>query len=180
MERIPDSEGHRRIGAHVELRTSIPGLTVTSLTVADTDRYWMLVRDSVAHLTAHGDYGDEVRASRTDIAAELSKSDGQLRYAIGHQDVLVGRVDLIPYRPGFYGVGYWLGRASTGRGFATAGVGALIDFAVARLGATDIYAGVTKGNTASEKVLEHLGFAPVADLETYTRFHLSAGQLPDE
>jgi RimJ/RimL family protein N-acetyltransferase len=35
-----------------------------------------------------------------------------------------------------------------------------------------VYAGVTKGNRASEAVLERLGFARVADMGRYHRFRL--------
>jgi RimJ/RimL family protein N-acetyltransferase len=38
------------------------------------------------------------------------------------------------------------------------------------LGATEVLAGVNRGNAASRRVLERCGFVEVADLDTYTRF----------
>lgn len=159
-----------------ELETSIPGVTVKPLAAADSDLYYSLLQRNIGHLTAHGDYGDEVTASSLDIAAELSGNDPMLRCGVFVDHRLVGRVDLIPYEPGCWGLGYWLGNSSTGRGLATAGCGALIEYARSQLGATDIYAGVTKGNAASEKVLARLGFIADADLGTYTLFHLGVAQ----
>jgi RimJ/RimL family protein N-acetyltransferase len=63
-----------------------------------------------------------------------------------------------------------LGGEFTGRGYATAACKALIAYGKAELGATTIYAGVTKGNVKSEALLVRLGFQAVADRGTYTRF----------
>jgi ribosomal-protein-serine acetyltransferase len=50
---------------------------------------------------------------------------------------------------------------------------ALIHYGQTNLGATDIYAGVTKGNAASESLLGRLGFERVEDRDTYTLFQLA-------
>lgn len=49
---------------------------------------------------------------------------------------------------------------------------ALIAQARTELGAATVYAGVTKGNRASEVVLERLGFGRVADRGSYHRYRL--------
>ncbi|MES0837337.1 GNAT family N-acetyltransferase [Nocardiopsis tropica] len=67
---------------------------------------------------------------------------------------------------------YWLARAATGKGRAGAACAALIGSAFTVLGATDMFAGVTRGNGPSAAVLRRLGFAPVEEFPTYTRFHL--------
>jgi ribosomal-protein-serine acetyltransferase len=87
-------------------------------------------------------------------------------------DELIGRVDLIPKGERRCVIGYWLGAAFTGHGYATAACRALIDHGRAALGLREVYAGVTKGNTASEALLTRLGFRQIADMGTYNRFLL--------
>lgn len=48
----------------------------------------------------------------------------------------------------------------------------LIGYGQAHLGATNIYAGVTKGNAKSGALLGRLGFRTVEDRGTYTLFTL--------
>lgn len=55
---------------------------------------------------------------------------------------------------------------------------ALLDHARDGLGATDVFAGVTHGNTPSVALLRRLGFDVAADLDGYTRFHLSLRRDP--
>lgn len=55
-------------------------------------------------------------------------------------------------------IGYWLGRAYWGRGFATAAVRALTDWAFARFDLCRLYAGVFAWNPASARVLEKAGY----------------------
>jgi RimJ/RimL family protein N-acetyltransferase len=81
-------------------------------------------------------------------------------------------IDLIATDPPKYGLGYWLAKEATGRGYARAALRALIGHARTELSATDIYAGVTRGNAGSEGLLERVGFLPVLDFDSYRRFHL--------
>jgi RimJ/RimL family protein N-acetyltransferase len=48
--------------------------------------------------------------------------------------------------PGNFVLGYWLGGALTSKGYATEACKTLIAYGKAAVGATTIYAGVTKGN----------------------------------
>jgi RimJ/RimL family protein N-acetyltransferase len=86
---------------------------------------------------------------------------------------LIGRVDLIPRDGGDAVLGCWLDERHTGRGYARQACGAVIDFGRHALDVSDVWAGVTRGNEPSERLLARLGFAPVADMGPYTRFHRS-------
>ncbi|MEV4889062.1 GNAT family N-acetyltransferase [Nonomuraea sp. NPDC055795] len=154
--------------------TSVPRLTLRPLTADDVEPYYELIVRNREHLTRHGDYEEVKVATRESVARDLvSPLDRNLRFGLWFEDQLVGRADLNPVDPPRYSIGYWLDEGVTGRGYMTAACGALIDFARAGLGATDVFAGVTHGNDRSVAVLERLGFGAVADFERYTRFHLS-------
>jgi RimJ/RimL family protein N-acetyltransferase len=156
----------------VRLPTALEGVELRELTVDDADEYFALVQRSAVHLTARGDYRDEVAATHADVVAMLAtRTELPLRFGVFDGGALVGRVDLVPVDPPRFGLGYWLGEGVTGRGIATNAVGALLDHARTVLGATDIFAGITHGNVASEAVVTRLGFARVADFESYSRWH---------
>jgi RimJ/RimL family protein N-acetyltransferase len=150
-----------------EIPTEQPGITLRPLT--DADAYHALLLDNRAHFTQHGDYQEETAKTLDTVRADLANPDN-LRLGIHHGDKLVGRIDLIPADPPRYSIGYCLAAASTGHGYATAAGKAVLDLAV-RLGATDVYAGVTHGNTKSAAVLERIGFTAVVEFDTYTRYH---------
>lgn len=150
-----------------EIPTEQPGISLRPLT--DAEAYHALVMDNRAHLTQHGDYQEEVVKTLTAIRADLAEPN-PLRFGIHHGDKLIGRIDLVPVDPPRYSLGYWLATAATGHGYATAAGRAVLDLAV-RLGATDVYAGVTHGNAKSAAVLERIGFTEVIEFDTYTRYH---------
>ena len=110
--------------------------------------------------------------SRDQVEAELAADSANLRFGIVLSGTLIGRIDLIAADPPKYGLGYWLAKNATGQGYASAALRALISHAGTELHATDIYAGVTRGNARSEALLERLGFLPVLDFDSYRRFHL--------
>jgi ribosomal-protein-serine acetyltransferase len=112
------------------------------------------------------------------VLADLQDDpDSAGRFGIRLKGALIGRVDLIPRDPGNYVLGYWLDEAQTGNGFATAACRALIDHARGTR-AIAIWAGVTKGNERSAKVLDRLGFEAVEDMDTYTRYRLGLAGSP--
>ncbi|HEX2655233.1 MAG TPA: GNAT family N-acetyltransferase [Xanthobacteraceae bacterium] len=59
-------------------------------------------------------------------------------------------------------LGYWLGHAYWGRGFATEAARAVIDYAFGELGFDTLHAGARVTNPASRRVLEKCGFQWVA------------------
>jgi ribosomal-protein-serine acetyltransferase len=155
------------------LATDIPDLRLVAISPDDADAYCALVDLSRRHLTQHGDWTDLGEATRESVAASLHTPDRPTtQFGVWLDGQLIGRADLNPRTPGNFVLGYWLGSQFTGRGYATAACRALIAYGKAELGATTIYAGVTKGNSKSEAVLHRLGFQAVADQVTYTRFAL--------
>ena len=71
----------------------------------------------------------------------------------------VGEVGLsdIDQRRGAALIGWWVGAEHRGRGFAVAGVGAMLDVA-AMFGVTTLVAQIGIDNTASVRVAERVGF----------------------
>lgn len=155
------------------LTTSLPGLELVELGARHAETLFLLLKDNRSHLTAHGDYSEQVSASFGEVLAELGgPTQGGGRFGIMTHNQLVGRIDLVPISPPKYGIGYWLAQSVTGKGYATAALRAVVHFAKVDLEATDIFAGVTHGNSRSAAVLERSGFRPVKRFERYTRYHL--------
>jgi ribosomal-protein-serine acetyltransferase len=161
--------------------TSRPELELRELSVGDADAYFSLVDGNRDHLGQHGDYAELNTATAESIHAELAAEyTAGVRFGAWCGDTIVGRFDLTDHHDGNYVLGYWLGRQYLGRGYATAACWALMAYARDELTATNVWAGVTKGNDASEAVLERLGFAKVQDMGTYTRFHKSIIDASDQ
>lgn len=159
--------------------TARAGLRLIELTEADLPAYYALVDRDREHLSRLGDHTELRDATVESATAEFRhpKSDS-LRGGIWLHDTLIGRADLSLRAPSHYVLGYWLGENYTGQGNATVACQALIAYACAVLQATDIFAGVTKGNAPSEALLARLGFQPIVDRGTYTRFHLPLSGEP--
>jgi RimJ/RimL family protein N-acetyltransferase len=152
-----------------EILTDLPGITLQALTAADAPAYHALLTSNRRHLTQHGDYQEETAKPLITVRADLARPD-DLRFGIYRDGTLIGRIDLIAADPPRYSLGYWLAAGHTGHGYATAAGRAVIDHA-ARIGATDVYAGVTPGNAKSAAVLERIGMTAVVEFDTYTRYH---------
>lgn len=164
------------------LGTAVAGLELRPLVPVDADGYHALVQQNREHLTAQGDYADEVAASVDDVRLQLAQAAGDppLAFGIWWDDTLIGRCDLVPVDPPRYGLGYWISASNQGRGLASAAVGALLDHAQTRCGATDVFAGVTHGNERSVALLRRLGFVEAAAFERYTRFRRRLGDHESE
>jgi ribosomal-protein-serine acetyltransferase len=165
----------RRIpSSRTTIATDIPELRLVALTPEDADAYYALVDRTRKHLTQHGDWTDLGEATSESVQADLAHLESlNTSFGIWLDEQMIGRVDLNPRTQGNFVLAYWLGGEFTGKGYATAACQALIDCGKATLGATNIWAGVTKGNAKSEALLRRLGFLAVADRGTYTRFSLS-------
>ncbi|HEX6686527.1 MAG TPA: GNAT family N-acetyltransferase [Candidatus Limnocylindrales bacterium] len=155
----------------MQLDTAMAGLVLKELTVADADIYYRILDGNREHLSRYGDYPDEADATIAWVADHLSRPAPD-RYGIWLGRRLIGRVDLVHAAPPRYGMGYWLSHDATGHGYATLACAVLLDHARDRRGATDIFAGLTHGNQRSVALLQRLGFQPIAEFDTYTRFHL--------
>lgn len=161
---------------HPDLATTMAGLKLRELTEADADEYHDMLDRNREHIARYGDHQDERRASRRGTCGDLENPPSpNIRYGVWLDGTLIGRADLTPVDPLRYSLGYWLDEWYTGRGYITAACAALIEYARAELCATDIFAGVAHGNEKSDAVLARLGFRPVAELETYTRYRLQLG-----
>jgi ribosomal-protein-serine acetyltransferase len=145
-------------------------LVLVSLAAADAEELHALLQANRAYLMRWSDYSREIDTTVQEWRETLSAS-GDLDFGLRVDGGLVGRACLLGQAPR-YGLGYWVAETFTGRGLATAAVGALVSHARDGLGATDILAGVSHGNAPSVAVLKRNGFTSVADFGTYERFHL--------
>jgi RimJ/RimL family protein N-acetyltransferase len=73
------------------------------------------------------------------------------------------------YEPdtGMAGIGYWVIERARGRGLATTAVSLIADWALAETGLVRVEAFVEPANVASQRVLEHAGFAREGRLAAY-------------
>ena len=170
-----EGEDYETKGAELEGRTIIatiiPALQLVELSADDAEAYYDLIDRNRTHLTQHGDWTDLGDATPESVHASLSYLDDRsAQFGIWLDGRLIGRTDLNARTPGNFVLSYWLGGEFTGKGYATAACAALIAYGKAVLGATNVYAGVTKGNAKSEALLARLGFQAVSDQGTYTRF----------
>ena len=162
--------------SRLELPTDVPGLVLRRLSEHDAKVYYDLIDRNRDHLTAHGDYQEMRHATLQSVLHDLAgPPEDNIAFGVRLGDSLIGRVDLVPREAGNFVLGFWLDQEHTGHGYATAACTTLIEFGRSVLQATDIWAGVTKGNVPSESVLERLGFERVGDMGSYTRFHRSLG-----
>lgn len=163
--------GHEQ-SAKTTIATGLPALRLIALRPDAAAAYYQLVDRNRGHLTRHGDYSDLGQATVAAVVEGLRAPRTHARFGIWLHDTLVGRADLSPRVPGHFVIGYWLGSDYTGRGYATLACAALIHHGRDHLGATAIFAGVTKGNAASEALLGRLGFQVIEDRGQYTLFTL--------
>jgi RimJ/RimL family protein N-acetyltransferase len=157
----------------MDVLTERPGVVLRSLAAQDAAAFHRLLHISAAHLSRFGDYTTSIDQSVTYWVEEFSASDPRLDFGIYEDGILVGRAALNPVAPPRYGCGYLLAADACGRGLATLALSALVEHARALLDATDVFAGVTRGNSASVAVLRRVGFVHVASFPLYDRYQKS-------
>ncbi len=86
-----------------------------------------------------------------------NRRDGEATFVIALGDALIGGCGVDP-REGGPELGYWLGTAYWGRGYATEAVRAVVDYAFGELGRDTLAAGARVSNPASRRVLEKCAF----------------------
>jgi RimJ/RimL family protein N-acetyltransferase len=158
----------------LRVATDLAALQLRELSSADVDVYYALLVRNRDHFRQHGDYRDEINATRTWVADYFtSPPDANTRFGVWLTGQLIGRVDLNPVSPPQYGIGYWISADRSGKGHMTRACRAAIGYCREELGGTDVFAGVTHGNGRSAAVLCRLGFTKVTEFESYDRYHLA-------
>lgn len=99
----------------------------------------------------------------------LVAAPGEVRFAIEHNGALIGGVGYFRSAPGIGELGFWLGRAYWGRGFATEAAEALVLDGFARAGLSIMTSANFVDNPASARVLEKLGFTRTGRQTTWCR-----------
>ena len=154
------------------LATDDPALALHPLTADDAEALHAVLRENTTHLSAQGDEFDQL-LSVDELRAKLAtKTPLDHWYVLVVDDVIVGRMDLVDLGTRQAVFGYWLAADATGRGFTTTAGRAVMDLARS-LDIREIYAGVSTGNTASERVLQRLGFEQIQTLSDRTRWRLA-------
>lgn len=157
----------------MEIPTTRASVLLRSFDEQDGPAFYQLLQRNAVHLTRFGDYVDSIGKDVNYWVDEFSASDPHLDFGIYEEGVLVGRAALNPVAPPRYGCGYLLSASACGRGLATMAVSALVAHAQTALGARDVFAGVTHGNSASVAVLLRVGFERVASFPKYDRYQMS-------
>lgn len=124
----------------------------------DTPAVVATMRSDLAHLNRHSDWTEIVEAQ----AGPLSGAPALVALAA---DRVVGGGGLEEVQPGRFTLSYWVVSGMTGQGIASALVRHLFDEGL-RASATDLYAGVVHGNSASVCALMKNGFTCVATFDT--------------
>ena len=101
-----------------------------------------------------------------DIVAETASDEvAGFKLSIFMDDTLIGGVGLNHREGNVYELGYWLGKAYWGRGIATEAATGLLQHAKQVLPEAKFVAHCMKGNPASARVLEKLGFHVTGETE---------------
>lgn len=108
--------------------------------------------------------------------------NGSLGHVFGiyNDNTFIGCCSLIPQNDVYrlnVEIGYWIGEPYWGKGYATATVKTLLDYAFQKLDVHRVYAYIFEYNTASMRVLEKAGFEKEAIIKSSI---IKEGQIFDE
>lgn len=134
-----------------------PRLQFRAFEAADAPRVAEMAGDyDVASMTGRIPYPYTIVAADQWIAG--IEADGDFVRAVLHEGRLVGAVGLVADGEHRAEIGYWIGKAYWGRGFATEAARALVHHAFGALGYRWLTCGHFVDNTASARVIAKLGF----------------------
>lgn len=108
-------------------------------------------------------YSQDLAARYVGDARQWNSDGSKLKLAIVERrepELLVGMIGLRLTGPGEASLGYWLGQAYWGRGYATEAAHGLVDLAFMFTQLRQLTAAVRVINPASRRVLERCGFQP--------------------
>ena len=132
-------------------------LTLRAPRLEDVKAIALIANDRrIAENTARIPHPYGVDDARGFIAA-VNRGDGEVAFAITLDGAVIGVCGIDP-REGGQEIGYWLGAAYWGHGYATETVRALVDYAFGVLEHEALVAGARVSNPASRRVLEKCAF----------------------
>lgn len=138
-------------------RVTHPGISIRRLILADAEKLFALLETVASHEIPQE---STRRLSTIRHRIVIPSEPGKIWFGIWHNGVLAGTISITP-RPLMGGAGelaYFVGPAFRRRGFATMAVSLLIGQAFSHMGFATLVAFVRRENTASAKVLAHVGF----------------------
>lgn len=149
------------MAATPELHTA--RLTLRPFRLADASRFVALAGDpAVARMTSDIPHPLHVWQCRR----WLRQARGEVRFAIEHEDQLIGGVGYFCHRPRVGELGFWLGQAFWGRGFATEAARAVVQYAFTAGRLTALTSANFIDNPASAHILSKLSFASNGRMRT--------------
>jgi RimJ/RimL family protein N-acetyltransferase len=132
-------------------------LTLRAPRRGDVKAIAQIVNDRrIAENTARLPHPYGIDDAQTFVAA-VNRRDGEATFVVTYGDAVIGVCGVDPREDGLE-LGYWLGAAYWGRGYATEAVRAVIDHAFGELRHDTLAAGARVNNPASRRVLEKCGF----------------------
>ncbi len=148
----------------IEIKTQ--RLTLKKLGVVDKERLIDLIGDLRVSETL-----SNVPHPYTDEDAEYwlnSVTSSEFKLSIFLNGILIGGIGLTPQDDDYWELGYWLGFEYWGKGYATEACLALLSHKKVNASFKRIKAKVYKGNAASSKVLEKVGFKQTGEGEVFS------------
>jgi RimJ/RimL family protein N-acetyltransferase len=159
--------------SEIALQTNIIDLRLKLLSAENAESIFMLIQKNKSHLTQNADYQDLINRDLPSTRFELSEPpENEESFGVFLLEEIIGTATLIKYRPGIYGLGYWIGEAHQGHGYMTEAVRSLITYARIRYETTEFWAGIKHDNHPSIKLVTRLGFTLKREQETHLSFQL--------
>ncbi len=164
--------------ARLEPRIETERLVLRTMQQADIVRVVEMIDDfDIARMTTGIPHPYSLSAAEDFYARQREQTDERLDYTLqieSHAGDLIGAVGA-HFRDGpFPELGYWIGRAHWGRGYATEAASAMRDWARSVFGCRAMMAGHFADNAASGRVLIKCGFLYTGEVRP--RFSIARGE----